>query len=232
MKTKENGWEIEQFHRDRGGIVLDVSPEGLRIYVKKSGLVLVCRAPDWKIVLFSARTKKIFTTDIAHFRGEDRVVFAATGNPQFNDIPTQKESSAIVEGIPVDIYKSTPEFSTSQWTAYRNRAATGRFPLNVTYDVSAKLAIKPQFATVAVRLYGTPAATGIPIRLVYNGMDYEKHTLLTTSSCHAKNLTANDFKIPTGYEKVNSLVQVQADLTAEEDASKLIDSFAPPSNRH
>jgi hypothetical protein len=231
-KAKTNGWEIQQFHRDRGSIILDVSPEGLRILIKKSGLVLSYNAPDWKIVLFSARTKKIFTTDIEHFRGEDRVVFAATGNPQFNEIPTNKEASTNIANVPVDIYKSTPDFGKSQWKAYRNKEATGRFPLDVTYDVSPKLAIKPQFATVTTRLYGTPSASGIPIQLVYNGMDYEKHTLLTTSSCRLKNLTKDDFKIPSGYEKVNSLVEVQADLTAQEDASELIESFSPTSRRH
>jgi hypothetical protein len=204
---------------------LDLCPQGIKVFIRKSELVTICTPPDWKVVAYSARTKKMFFSDLRHFRGEDRVIFQLTGNPQFNDIPINKIGPSMACELPVEKYKSTAEFAKTQTAAYQDRAVTGGFPCEITYSVSSHLALKPEIATLATRLYGFPKTDGVPIQLTYESIDTHKHTLFTTHGCHPKSFTSNDFKAPSGYLKVRSLAEVQADLKDPEGAESLIHSF-------
>jgi hypothetical protein len=108
---------------------------------------------------------------------------------------------------------------------YHSKGATGDFPSKIYYSVSPTLALRPQFGTLITRLYGSPKTNGVPIELAYEGLDLHKYTLFTTQECHTRTFTSADFKIPVGFRKVESLAEVQADLTDQNEAETLINSF-------
>jgi hypothetical protein len=230
-----SGYELRQFHKDRGEIILDVCPHGIKAVTKKSNLITICMAPDWKVVSFSPRTKKIFSTDISHYSGEDRVVFAISGNPQFDSFPFKKAGVANICGLPVEQYESTHEFSASQFISYHHHEATGDFPAEVHYSTSSKLAMQPQFTTFIARFYKFPKTDGLAVELLYDSIAYRKCSLLITHTCQSKTFTNDDFKQPTDYKKVKTLAEVQADITNQQEAETLIESFdtrEPLHNRH
>jgi len=233
--SRFSGYELRQFHKDRGEIILDVCPHGIKAVTRKSNLITICMAPDWKVVSFSPRTKKIFSTDIPHYTGEDRVVFAITGNPQFDNIPLKKAGIAKFCGLPVEQYESTHAFSASQYIAYHRRETTGAFPAQVHYSTSARLAMQPQFATFIARFFKFPKTDGVAVELLYDSIDYQKFSLLITHTCQPKTFTNDDFKLPINYTKVKTLAEVQADITDQQEAETLIESFdsrEPLHNRH
>jgi hypothetical protein len=219
------GYELLQFHKDRGEVVLDVCPYGIKATTKKSNLITICTPPYAKVVCYSPRTHTIFSIDLQHFTGEDRVVFAATGNPQFDTIPIKQAGVGTIRGLPVEEFESPHSFAESQMAAWHQRAATGSFPSQVHYSVSSKLTMQPQFGLFMSRFYRFPETKSVAVELLYDSLEYKKVTELTTLSCHPKTFTSDDFKQPTDYKKVKTLAEVQADMTDQKEAETLINSF-------
>ena len=229
-----SGYELRQFHKDRGGVVLDVCPRGIKAVTTKSNLVTICTPPDYRVVSYSPRTKKIFSTDIQHFTGEDRVLFVMTGTPQFDNIPIEKVANRTICGLPVERFDSPHSFGESQMALYHHNGATGSFPYLIHYSVSSKLAMQPRFAAFVSQYYRFPKSNGVAVELLYDSIGYEKCTELTTHTCRPKNFTRDDFTPPTNYTKVKTLAEVQADITDQKEAETLIDSFdvRKPLKRH
>jgi hypothetical protein len=219
------GFELVQFHKDRGEIIVDLCQNGVKLYTRLSDTVTLSTAPGWRVVTYSNRTKKIYTTDLKKFQGEDRVIFTLSGVPQFNIIPVTSAGTGTVAGLPVRNWKSFPNFHQSQMKAYYARAMPGNNPCEIDYSISTQLALKPQLSELMTRYYQFPKVPGIPIQLMYDSIDRHRVTLFTTHKCRPKTFTSNDFKPPASFQAVKSLAEVQADITDQNEAESLIQTF-------
>src|SRR5262249_9089900 len=62
-------WHLQQRSRETGTHDLYISPTAIKDICHTGSFTIIARAPDWKVYSCNDKTKKVFATTVAAFRG-------------------------------------------------------------------------------------------------------------------------------------------------------------------
>jgi hypothetical protein len=219
-------WQLLQMCRDTGETVVSISNKGLKIETKQTHITIVCKAPDWNVYVFSTANKRMIKFDLAHYDGQFHMVFTAFGKPSFNMLPFRKFETGKLESIPIDKYKTSPEWAMQQINAYHTRAFSGIFPKYSDYWTAPSLCGSKEICTVISRNYGCPDYHAIPMQLTWLPVDGgDKEIQLRTVKVKPISLTDKDFEVPKGFTMVKEYQHLNSHTRADTNDTLLYDAL-------
>jgi hypothetical protein len=225
-KVQASDWKLVQMCRDTGETFICLSDKAVKIETKRTQIIVISKAPDWNVYIFSNLTKAIIKLDLAHYDGQFHMVYAAFGNPNFTTAPLCKFEDTKLWNIPIEKHHTLPNYAAQQINLYHARAFSGIFPRYVEYWTAPSLSHSKQICTVLSRNYGCPDLHAVPIQLTWLPVVQDpKETQLRTIKCDPASFTDKDFEVPKGYKAVKEYQQVNPHTAGGNNDTLLYDAL-------
>lgn len=206
-KTQAEVWVLQQTHADVGTEDIYIAPDAVKIFNRRSGYELLCKAPKWEVHGFRRSEKLEWIAPLALFDG------LLIGNP--NADPHVNKA--------VLLPKTTGKKLGLNYTHFTPRA---NFLSSV--DGTADITTAPEALEFICRLYRCPNTHTVPLQITsYHGkrklpkfrmerigldigsdLRNGQITELTTQTWKKIPYTADIFALPVSYKRTMSLPQV------------------------
>jgi hypothetical protein len=216
--SANQGWTLELFSDMCGQISIIWIKEAIRIDLKKYDLVMISKAPTWRMLIFSDSTKRYCECSLEQFRtrfGQEK----QRHDPNDTIIKT-KESARLVGLNATKYFLLRKKKQGLDWS--------DKCEVWMTKDPNIPIRI----GNVLAEMAALPSNYGIPIkalRIRNNGVTVRTIEAL---AYHQVPIKAGLFKGPVGYKKVNDelavLMEDDMDTLIEEQA----DLLSKGSGRH
>jgi hypothetical protein len=187
-----------------GGRILKVNSAALRVDNIKSGVSIITRAPDWRVIVLNARSKRYWLTTPAQFKGEmtaklysedrERLSKFAWSQPTFvqflgqkacarsMEMPTKHLAQAKVDGI----------LKARLWSLPTPKLSKEAFE-------------------VLSKVYQLPPVAEVPLKLLFDDADDGTVRALETRELTTRAFASSDFACPPDYQQAQSLADAFVD---------------------
>ena len=206
-KTQAEVWVLQQTHADVGTEDIYIAPDAVKIFNRRSGYELLCKAPKWEVHGFRRSEKLEWIAPLALFDG------LLIGNP--NADPHVNKA--------VLVPKATGKMLRLNYTHF-----TPRTNFLSSVDGTADITTAPEALEFICRLYRCPNTHTVPLQITsYHGkrklpkfrmerigldigsdLRNGQITELTTQTWKKIPYTADIFALPVSYKRTMSLPQV------------------------
>jgi len=222
--TEIDGFELRQTNKTVGEQKVIVTAKALRCEAMATHIVLVCAAPDWKVVIYNPTTKKIHTKAYDDFSGylQNQIVFF-TGS-SYADKPLIPAGSGTFKGFPSKSFCQPKNYRNTLMPKYYKKLVVGGEPVEMIYTVLLLPGVSKQVESVLERFYGLAKIGGVPVVYSLTTIAKEKKVILTTAKVERVKVDDTIFKIPTGLTGTKNVEEVFLDGKSD-DSSELIDLF-------
>ncbi len=191
----EDGWMLRQKAKGFGSLTIFACSKGLRIQKADPEYTIVCKAPDWNIVVFSRQTKSYFATPLAKFDSMSSMNLSDFSELVMNRVG--KHSLVGVDGIRMT--GTVP----SKWPSEYKQME----PILLTY--TNLLGIQKSAADAMCKMYGVPAK-GFPLECSYTYPHAARKKVYRFKTLSLDKITMQntDLSMPPGLKKVPNLDKV------------------------
>lgn len=200
--AKEPGWLLEQTSQLSGKQDVLWKKDAVRISFEDQHLIMITRAPEWKVDIFSPETKKYCRYSMDQFKSK-----------YCQDKQRHKSSHYVLKGKKT---KTIIGLKTCQYLIGRaRRSGTIDWSDASELWVTKELTLPQKVSDVFAEMASLPKGIGVPLRVLRmrnNGL------IVTTINTLALRKTTVDeaiFKMPTGYERVDDELGVMMGEDAE-----------------
>lgn len=172
-----------------------LSSVGIKMIVKKQGLVCLLLPPYKEVVCYSAPSGKIFRTPFDKFRNcfsTSMTLFSFT----LEDVKLEPAGSTTKFSLPLRKLQSTAAFGKSQKAKFAKHETSGGSPLKLDFLGSDQFSYNKSQALMMERLYALPKTGLFPISVEYNSAEETHVSYLITAKVLKTTLPISDFAIP------------------------------------
>jgi hypothetical protein len=220
----ETGYEIEQKSLMVGKVFVRAYPKAVQFTENATGIIFVCRAPDWTLQIINPIAKTYHECKINAFSGAmNRGVALFTGrtisDANFDPKPT-KEADGLFR------YASNAEYTKREEEYSKNQTNGRGLPKEVNLWTDPTIVVPPQAAVLSSRLYGISQPKGMPLKVIIYDFDHNKRLFLTTTRSTKKQFTDNDFqkRLPT-FKRVANVTEVYRNEATDDAMGEMIESL-------
>ena len=211
--------KLEQQSCTRGKMNVYVSKDAIFIDCIGRGYFIVCKAPDWKMVMYSPQTKRYYEAD--------RKTWMHSSQVNLMDLLSTKINAMKVEAAqPGKFLKQNVTLMKMHQVVNKalreEQFVTGNE--RGFYYVTDDFKVPQQVGDVVVWLYKLPPmapARGVPLKFTYIDASKQIFTSLNTLTIEKVNFDTKKLVVPTGYEKASTEALVVVDKSREGDLEEL-----------
>lgn len=208
-------WKIRQDSHVTGGHTVYVSADAVKDINERSGMIVICKAPDWKVVSYQPSSKCVFSQDLSRFSGYLQKEVALFSGNTLNHItvgPTKKSTFLGQEAMG---YSTTSQFTEKIIRDYGKHIVEGNYPAIV--KIEALNTPTPKQAELLCKVYGLPKVPGLPLTCQSVSADKYNNHLLTTNSLTKSKVPATFFDVPPGLKPVATMTEVIHVTSADDE---------------
>ncbi len=187
---------LRQNCRMLGDCDVFLSSAGIKMIVKKQGLVCLFLPPYKEVVCYSAPSGKIFRTPFDKFRNcfsTSMTLFSFT----LEDVKLEPVGSTTKFSLPLRKFESTAAFGKSQKGKFAKHEISGGSPLKLNFIGSDQLPYNKSQASMMEKLYALPKVGLFPLSVDYNSAEEAHVSYLITAKVFKTTLPLSDFAIPS-----------------------------------
>lgn len=216
---------LSQYNVVTGNHLVVIGPDGYRDTYLKSGVVTICRPPDFKVYTYNPNTHVYFAQSADQYQGYlHRSVSIATGRTVQGKKVVRVGEDVLLKQKTIK-YASPPGYAASIAAAYKVGKAKGGDPAELYYQTSLVLCPNKTINKVACQLSGCDDPGGFPLEVKYKMADGDLRSFLATTKIEFKAFSDEEFTLPTGLTANKELSTVFATRQAQAVDEFL---FAPP----
>ena len=181
-----------------------LSPAGIKMIVKKQGLVCLHLPPYKEVVCYSAPSGKIFRIPFEKFRNcfsTSMTLFSFT----LEDVKLETAGNTTKFSLPLRKFESTAAFGKAQRAKFAKREISGGSPLKLNFLGSDQLAYNKSQALMMERLYALPKTGLFPISIDYESAEEVHVSYLITAKVFKTTLPLSDFAIPSNLKPAKEM---------------------------
>ncbi len=181
-----------------------LSSVGIKMIVKKQGLVCLLLPPYKEAVCYSKTSGKIYRVPFEKFRNcfsTSMTLFSFT----LEDVKLQPAGETTKFGLQLRKLESTAAFGKAQKAKFAKHETGGDAPVKLTFLGSDQLAYSKSQATMMERLYALPKAGLFPITVDYKSAEDVHLNYLITDKVVKTTLPLSDFAIPSNLKPAKEM---------------------------
>lgn len=202
-KEQSQSWLLKQKSRTFGVYSVLLSPTGVRINNKKSGVTYVAKAPSWDVSISNENTRVIFTVKFDRFSGMGQRAMMLFGEPVFSELgmrrTNQKFSTCGQDGA---CFVTTKETERNQARDVQINRQNKRAAITAQFKVSEKIPSGERAGIMLERIYGLPEIKGIPLEFTYTTLVGKSRLELATENIERVASKPADFLPPSNFRRV------------------------------
>jgi hypothetical protein len=177
-----------------GDQTLYVSPQAIRVEWKRQGTVMLCRAPDFKLILFNPTAHRYYETSDSNasklLSQRISLIVGLEANPH-NFQPAGKGTVAGVAA-----------------TNLEPRVHARHGPTCKEFWIADQMQVVPRLADAYCHYISAPAFGKIPLKIVNLDPDDHINQFLECNACRQLSIPASKFELPKSYQRVASDSQI------------------------
>jgi hypothetical protein len=197
-----------------------LSDIGIKMIVKKQGLVCLLLPPCKEVVCYSATSGKIYRVPFDRFRNcfsTSMTLFSFT----LEDVKLEPAGSTTKFSLPLRKFASTAAFCKSQKAKFVKHETSGGAPLKLNFIGSDQLAYNKTQGAMMEKLYALPKAGLFPFTVEYDSSEEVHVSYLITAKAFKTTLPVSDFAIPINL-KVAKEMQETLESGSSNEAMQLM----------
>lgn len=197
-----------------------LSDIGIKMIVKKQGLVCLLLPPYKEVVCYSAPSGKIYRVPFDKFRNcfsTSMTLFSFT----LEDVKLEPAGNTTKFSLPLRKFESTAAFGKIQKAKYVKHETSGGSPLKLDFIGSDKLPYNKTQAAMMEKLYALPRVGLFPVTVEYESAEEVHVSYLITAKAFKTTLLASDFAIPSNL-KVAKEMQETLESGSSNEAMELM----------
>ncbi len=202
----QQGLLIEQHSGLVGDEKIYITKDACKLVCEKSHFTMMMKAPDWNIVFFSDKSKMIYKTDIAHWKGDVCFAVSLVNFGRFNrlrPVSSQKENYAGAQCTVLTMRGSAPPEPFTDPTAVEFGNV-----VYAKYWLAEGLPVSQKAVTAICKTFRVPDQKKLPLRLFFINDNQKRKNELTTEHVTKVSFPQDVFQIPTGYKTASGEKQV------------------------
>ena len=195
-----------------------IDAHGMRIDFGRNGNILIAKAPDWKVVMFNKKSRRIFVNESADWDGGELQKYLDFTASNLRDLDWSRSGVGKAAGIVGTRYVMTgPKASLNLATKKRLRNRYGAGEMIVTEKCKVPRAV----SLIMDRTFGCPELPGLPLSLMLRARDHADGVFLRIDKLVEMKLDPARLQIPTGYKVVKHSREIDG-----ESINEFIDDLA------
>lgn len=218
-----NQWLLEQNYEGKGVVRVVVAPKAVAIYNKQSNYKAIAKAPDYKIYIFRADRKLLWTGPLKRFNGKMLSDPIGSDSTEFNTI--KANTTGQIKGL--------------KYLRYYDPAS--KYELFGAADIDTD----PQVAEFLCRYFDCPVLTKVPLFYAFTKsastlaapktvwLDVNvlrstrsgRITKLTTSSWQKTAYQESEFALPQNYKRISALTDITFSPGQQEAFTEALDGL-------
>lgn len=201
-------WKIRQDSRITGTHTVYFNKTAIKDYYERTGVITICRAPDWNVVSYHPATKRAYSQKLKRFAGFLQREIEIFSGKTFMDMPMTATSSSKAYNQNATTYVSSAAMTQKIKAQYRSGEVDGSTPATVTMLSVANDDCSAPINELLCKVYGLPRVAGLPVKCDVLEVDLTKRNFLSTSSLTKGAVPVSEFETPATLTKVNSMAEV------------------------
>lgn len=181
-----------------------LSSAGIKMIVKKQGLICLLLPPYKEVVCYSGSSGKIYRVPFEKFRNcfsTSMTLFSFT----LEDVKLQPAGETTKFGLPLRKFESTAAFCKAQKAKFAKHETSGGSPLKLNFIGSDQLAYNKSQAAMMERLYALPKVGLFPFTVDYDSAEEVHVSYLITAKVFKTTLPLSDFAIPNNLKPAKEM---------------------------
>lgn len=197
-----------------------LSDIGIKMIVKKQGLVCLLLPPYKEVVCYSAPSGKIYRVPFEKFRNcfsTSMTLFSFT----LEDVKLEPAGNTTKFSLPLRKLESTAAFRKAQRAKYLKHETSAGSPIRLNFIGSDSLAYNKTQAAMMEKLYALPKVGLFPVTVEYDSAEEVHVSYLITAKVFKTTLPASDFAIPSNL-KIAKQMQETLESGSSSEAMELM----------
>jgi len=224
-------WDITQTSLLSGKHRIIFNSTSYRIQSLGHRYCIISKAPDWRIYTFNRKSKKLFKSDLAGFKGHLAAGTGALGG-YLENLPVLRAPQKLVRFLGQPAFKMhvenpKPEVATRKSKSQNFNTVffnTGDI-LRADYYTLPNPKTPPALPIVLNRIYRLPPGKIIPLKLVTVNTEQELHTELETTEISQIPYEAKIFEVPKNLTPAKDDIEVANDKGRQRTVKNLMDNW-------
>lgn len=204
-----DGYRLTQQSKFFGMSTVYLTNAAMRVYDLKSGMNIVSKAPDWKVVMFNEKAKTRYETPLRDARCYMTKTLMVFMGRDFTKFPLNKKGTVQFRGLEAHKFASPHNFAEQQMKARQSGTVAATTVRSVDFTAAELKPLPAQEGTLLSKIYGIPDTQMIPLQCVFTYVDNDLKTVLNTVRMERLKVPASTFEVPKGYKLVKTETEVR-----------------------
>lgn len=191
-----SGYRLDQNSQIYGsGIVFKVAKTGFAWSLPSNGVTVMAAAPDWRVYVYNALTKRYFETSLEKYEGymlRASIIFWGFSFPR---IPYEEKSPQVLGGYKCRVFEM-------QKVSKQEKLTRGIDTLRDSRLITVKdLEVAPQVAVFVRKQLNFPVLGDLPVSMCVERKDKKVQYMLNTTKVVTAKFRRSEFLLPAGATK-------------------------------
>jgi len=217
--SKTPGWILEQQSQTLGSYTVIFNDKGCKMTSKKLGLIVICRAPNWKIIGCSNKKKQYVEMEADAWA---ELINGNTNSGAGKYGEMKKGDQVKIAGLPAVQYIVSDPLDPGQHGRIKRASgpAGGPYVCEIWVAPGMKLPSRALILLANPRL-ASSASLGGMLRIYCQDDRGRKFRMLDTTKADRTLVSSAEFDTPRGYSKAKDELSLMMDMENDKDTASL-----------
>jgi hypothetical protein len=209
----------------RGKMIVYLTPKAVYVDCVARGYFVVCKAPDWKVTMYSPKSKRFYEESAATWKNRSQVNIMDLLAARMSGMKVQKVQQQSFLKHKVTLMRMKQDF-----VAHLRDSGERHSTEYGTYYICNDFNLPSQCSDFMVWFFKLPPvapAQGIPLRFIHVDFAQNTYNRLNTLSIEKVDFDSKKLIVPAGYERTNSEAMMLLDKSNEGALEELWDVRTP-----
>jgi hypothetical protein len=209
----------------RGKMIVYVSPKAVFVDCVARGYCVVCKAPDWKVTMYSPKSKRFYEETASTWKNRAQVNFMDLLAARMSGMKVQKVQQETFLRHKVTLLRMKQDFvSHLRDYGVSHKTEYGSYYICNDFNLPAQCS---DFMVWFFKLPPVAPAQGIPLKFFHIDSSQSTYNRLNTLAIEPAEVDSKRLTVPPGYERTGSETIMLLDKSNEGALEELWDVRTP-----
>lgn len=206
-------------------MIVYVSPKAVFIDALARGFCIVCKAPDWKVTMYSPKSKRFYEQSAATWKNRAQVNVMDLLAARMSGMKVLRTQPALFLKHNVTFMRMKQDFESHlRDSTVKHENEYGSYYVCDDFKLPSQCS---DFLVWFFRLPPVAPAKGIPLKFIHTDFAQGTYNRLNTLAIESATLDNKRLTVPAGYERASSETMVLLDKSNEGALEELWDVRTP-----
>ncbi len=224
-QSAEKYIKLTQQSCTRGKMIVYLSPKAVFVDCVARGYCVVCKAPDWKVTMYSPKSKRFYEETAATWKNRSQVNLMDLLAARMSGMKVQKVQQDLFLRHKVTLLRMKQDFESHlRDSTVLHKNEYGSYYICNDFNLPSQCS---EFMVWFFKLPPVAPAQGIPLKFIHVDNAQGTYNRLNTLTIEPAEIDSKKLTVPPGYERTGSETLMLLDKSNEGALEELWDVRTP-----